>query len=523
MKRKVFFLAFIVLLFSSCNGPHWHKTAEGYYVYDDTNDKYISSWNGPVYQNFVKGVGQYSIYNDEGKELSHTKVKADYGVLDGWTYFPYEEGKYIGETKKKTPHGIGVLIRNDTIFYGKFKKGKLYSGDVHISIITGKEGCLLYQGKMKKGKYHSYGDLYEAGKLIYSGGWEKGYRSGLGEEYGEDTIIYSGSFKRNERCGLGKSFVHGNLEYDGEWKEGLYNGEGTLYNENQMPIYEGNWKMGLYHGKGKLYEKGQCIEAKFDKGRRVKDYSVSPIQQIKRTTKRIFNSSDTTMSEDSVEEIEEDAIAMASSQQEFVESMIEELSEKAKTSFDKRVDKRFGFWNILRMINQPIFKSNIKRADKAQKFFCKDLLSEDIEKWINVKIDYYNSQNDDKLQYVQLDEIRQNDIVNVDAAKLIFDRESMESADVITDILVKIIICIIIGFIIVFILGIALGEEALAICGIIDFVLGIIAFVVSLIISVHYSTEISMQIETSLKQVLLDNYMSFIDGQNVVAQMLGMI
>ena len=40
--------------------------------------------------------------------------------------------------------------------------------------------------------------------------------------------------------------MNGEVEYKGNWKNGVYDGKGTLYDENGDKVYSGKWKDGDY-------------------------------------------------------------------------------------------------------------------------------------------------------------------------------------------------------------------------------------------------------------------------------------
>lgn len=192
-------------------------------------------------------------------------------------------------------------------------------------------------------------------------------------------------------------------------------------------------------------------------------------------------------------------------------------------SFDKRVDKRFGFWHLPRMIFQPWFKSDIKRANSAQRYFCKNVEAKDMQDLINAKIDYYNENSSgDKLKYIKLEQIPDGAIVNTDTAMKVFEREAMETTDVLVGILADILICWVIGVIIGLIIGFFI-PALFPYVGWFDLALTVIAFLVGLYLSVFRTTAVSLELEGVIKQMLVDNYMQFLDTQNIILQMLGML
>lgn len=521
---KTVLLMSVLVAFMGCNKPKWQQTLEGHYYYDKTQSGYQYSWQGQCFGDLVHGKGTMVIYDKEGAEIEKKKMETYYGANTQWPYLPIKDGKFLGETNKNNePNGFGVLMKDDEIAIGSFRKGKLDKGMTKIYKIDKKGKAVpIYTGSIKKGLYDGGGELYQNGDMVYSGWWRKGVKNGLGKEYEDSKLVYDGAFKNGERSGNGKEYRSGNLVYEGEWKQGKYDGEGTSFRESGVVWYEGGWKNGLYHGKGKLYENGKCLEGKWKDGRNEKEISVTAFEQVRRTTKQWFGKGE--------EEVQDgnpldEEIEMAESEQEFVESLSSDLNEYLESELKTRVDKRFGFWHIFRMCLQPIFRSDLKRADFAQDFFVKNVTSKKMETFINVKIDNYNSHTSgNKLHYVEINDIPKNAIVNSDVAIKVFDREALETADIVSDILVTILIVWIVGFIIGFIIGLIIQDEEVFIyAGIIDLALGIVAFVLGLCISVFHQGPMATQMENAIAQMLVDNYLSFLDSQYIIEQMLGLL
>lgn len=519
---KTVFLVSVLFAFMGCNKPKWQQTLEGHYYYDKTQSGYQYSWQGQCFGDLINGKGTMVIYDKEGAEVEKKKMETYFGANTQWPYLPIKDGKFLGETNKNNePNGFGVLIKDDEIVIGTYKKGKLDKGMAKVYKVDKKGQAIpIYNGSMKKGLYDGSGELYENGEKVYSGWWRKGVKNGMGKEYKDGKLVYDGSFKNGERFGMGKEYKDEKLVYEGEWEKGKYDGTGTSFRESGIVWYDGEWKNGLYHGKGKLYENGKCIEGKWRDGRNEKEISVTTFEQVKRTTKQWFGRGD----EDAQGDDQLDGeVEMAKSEQEFVESLSSDLNEYLEKEFKARVDKRFGFWHIFRMCLQPIFRSDMKRADFAQDFFVKNLTPKEIETYINVKIDNYNSHGKSaKLHYVKINDIPKNAIVNSDVAIKVFDREALETADAISDVLVTILIVWIVGFIIGFIIGLFI-PELLGYVGIIDFALGIIAFVLGLCISVFHQGPMAIEMENAIAQMLVDNYLSFLDSQYLIEQILGLL
>lgn len=519
MRRILIILACFSIV--CCNKANWTQTTDGAYIYGVFPKNSDIVWKGNVIGPLVTGKGTIVILDKEGVVKESEDVEAVMGAITGYNYVPIREGQYLGKRKKGLPNGFGSLIVHDTLYLGKFKKGKLNSGYAQLYCLHGDTANPYYLGSVKKGVYHGQGSCFKDGIIAYQGGFNKGRKSGLGNEYKGGELIFTGSFKNDQREGRGKEYSNGILIYEGEWDNGLRDGQGTAYNERGVLWYSGGWKKGVFHGKGKLYEYGQCTEGKWEAGRLTKSISTSVFEEIGSATKMWLSDPDSLNLESLPEKIAENE--MPDSQVEFIEQLSDEIESTLKESFDKRVEKRFGFWHLIRMVVQPWFKSDVKRANSAQKYFCKDVDSREIENLINAKIDFYNENtNSDKLQYVKLDKIPDGAIVDTNTAIKVFEREAMETTDVMVGILIDIVLCLIVAFIIGFIIGLA-NPDLLQYCGIVDTVMAVIAFGIGIYLSVFRTTAISIDLENTIKQMLVDNYMQFLDAQNVILQMIGLL
>jgi len=492
---KHYFPIIIFLILTGCTKPHWTQTTDGKYIYGAFKDKYNLEWKGPTNAAFVDGKGQLSLFDDEGRLQDKVDLTVNLGALSNYSYIHTEVGDYLGNKKKGLPHGFGVLVNDGVVTIGQFKKGHLYTGRFEQYKFEGPTLLPLLIGNVKKGKVSGVAKEYENGILVYEGSYKKGLRDGVGQAYCDNLMIYSG-----------------------EWKKGKRHGDGTQYKEGGLVVYQGEWENDQYDGRGKLYENGMCTEGKWDNGRLTKSISTSVFTEISRATKMWFSSDSLAVQEN---EILQKKSNVAPSQIEFIEGLNQDLRDYLYAEFDTRVDKRFGFWNLLRMIFQPWFSSDVKRAGAAQDYFCKNIQSDEVQNWINEKIDHYNRNSGDKLSFISLDELPDDAIVNTTVALKIFDREALETTDVGVGILVDIIVCIVIAFIIGFIIG-AFFPFLLSCIGIVDLIMTIIAFGIGLYLSVFRTTALSLELESTIKQMLVDNYMLFIDSQNVISQLLGL-
>lgn len=545
MKKTLLFCLGLLVL-SSCSRPAWHRTTEGTYIYCEAKDKYLLSWKGNTKGSLADGRGQLVSYKKDGEvkdnQIFETKLGVVRGGIKEWKYVSYGDYRYLGKLDDNVPNGFGVKIQRDTISIGTFKDSRLYKGLCEQYVLKGDKAVPLFSGMLKKGKVNGVVKYYADGQLVFEGNFKKGARNGIGKEYEQGVLVYAGNYKKNHKSGYGKAYANGNLVYDGEWKEdlydgegklynaqgmlvydgefenGLYDGKGKLYNESGFLVYDGNWSRGVYDGKGKLYENGVCTEGKWDEGQLTKSISTSTFEQIGHATKMWFHS-DSVVS-DSIEEVE--TIPMADNQIEFVEQLQSDIETQLQEEFSKRVDKRFGFWHLLRMWGQPWLRSDVKRARFAQEYFCKKVNAKEMQQFINAKIDFYNKNvsAEEKMNYIHLDEIPNGAIVDTDTALKVFDREALETTDTLVGIVVDILICCVLAFIIGFIIGFFF-PPAIPYAFIIDIVMAIIAFGIGLYLSVFRTSAICIELESQITEMLVNNYMQFIDSQNIIMQMLG--
>lgn len=211
------------------------------------------------------------------------------------------DGKFKGEVKEFYTSGEIKYI--GSIVNGKLDgKGKIFN----------KNGQIVYNGEFKEGKANGIGSLYGYTSafskatfqyVIYEGSFIKGSYEGTGKEYynynfmidtynspGLDLSIRyrTGSIKKSEITEnqwkliyeymidvkqinindldedvikkYGISYIkpgrtdNGRLKYEGTYKNGLFEGEGKLFNKAGELIYEGGFKEGNFHGYGTEYD-----------------------------------------------------------------------------------------------------------------------------------------------------------------------------------------------------------------------------------------------------------------------------
>ena len=508
--------------FSGCaKHPEWHRTNQDYYIYGILPDDSSISWDGPLVGHLPNGKGNIKIYDEDNQLVEEINcVSLKFGVMPDYSFVPVSRNrKFAGKIKKGNPEGFGVLLSGDTLSVGIFKKGVLYSGPVEQYVVKEKGYSPLMVGAMKKSKLQGPVKLYNNGVVRYDGLVKRGKYNGLGMEYVDGVLCYSGEWKKGVRNGVGKEFENGVLLYDGEWKNGYRHGHGTLYKNGSFPIYEGQWKNGRYNGKGKLYENGICQVGKWEDGVLVNSISKSTFSEMVQASKHWFSPDSTYALSGS---LSDNISEIPSSQSEFIELLNVELDEYLHSEFSSRVEKRFGFWNLLRMVCQPWFTSDVGRASAAQKYFCKNVKSSELQNWINAKIDNFNEYHADKLRPVTLDELAIGSIVDDTAALKVFEREAIETTDTMVGILVDVVLCLIVAFIIGFIVGCFI-PLLVPYLGIVDTLMGLISFGIGIYLSMFRTVPMAISLENEITDMLVNNYMLFLNSQDIVSQMFGLL
>ena len=500
--RRIYLLFFFLCLFTACSKVEWVTTDEGLSFYGKGHSSRTYSWSGDSFGGVIHGPGTLYSYNKRGNIIDKQTITAVYGATSGSYYTTTQNGKYIGSGKNKkglkVPKGFGVLM-------GDFQDAE--SATKHT---------MLYIGNFRKGAFSDFGQLYVDEQISYEGYWKAGKKDAIGKEYINGNLVYDGSFKSGLRHGHGDEYAFDSeknkiyLKYRGEWKKGLYDGFGSLYNENIL-VYEGSWKSGLYDGKGKLYENGQCIDGKWQAGMNTKMFQKSIVSRFK----TYFGYED-----QDGQSIQYTDLQLAENVDEFILELKRELDAKIQDVISTNVDKRFGFWGVFRTYYQTIFMSKYKRIKKAEKSFSKGLEVEEVVKEIDAKVEYFNNSNSIQLNYVQVpSDSPKMSIVTTEVAMKVLERESMEVTDSLIGIIVDIILCFVVAFIIGFIIGFFF-PSLIPYCGIVDIVMGILAFIGAMIILFVYGGPVMQEMEMEIKQMLVYNYTLYLDSLGLIQQII---
>lgn len=110
-----------------------------------------------------------------------------------------------------------------------------------------------------------------AGNRLYEGDMVDGLYEGNGKLYADnDQVIYEGQFEQGAKNGSGKSYNdEGHLIYSGEYENDAMHGLGQLFDQmgNRL-IYRGEFESGNYSGQGTLYHENEEVnyEGQFRKG-----------------------------------------------------------------------------------------------------------------------------------------------------------------------------------------------------------------------------------------------------------------
>lgn len=238
-----------------------------------TNLRDYSKYVGEFASNLPDGEGIY--YDGENKKIYTGNFKDGFYHGKGITYDNNEKVKYEGEFFNNAAEGYGKVYFEDgkLQYEGDFKnnkpegKGKQYNG----------YGNLIYEGGFVQSKYEGDGKEYdENGKIIYSGYFKQNLLNGYGFKYYDNgEIEYMGFFTTGVFDGVGTHFLRadkgrGATDYDGNYKDGYYSGQGILYYTNGKIKYNGLFLGGLFDGNGSIYnERGlKVYEGEFKEGQR---------------------------------------------------------------------------------------------------------------------------------------------------------------------------------------------------------------------------------------------------------------
>ncbi|MDF2960390.1 MAG: RspH10B [Paenibacillus sp.] len=178
---------------------------------------------------------------------------------EGKLYYPDGKLKYEGQLDNGHMNGKGKLYREDgtlwydaefvndevkgwgTIYFDGFSRGRDRAGETGI-------------GQFAQGRPHGYVRYFDdSGYMQYEGYVQQGIFNGKGKYYIENQLIYEGEFKNNLYHGYGKYYIGGKLHFEGNYVENGREGWGKEYDKTGRVLREGEYKNHYLNGKGIVY------------------------------------------------------------------------------------------------------------------------------------------------------------------------------------------------------------------------------------------------------------------------------
>jgi hypothetical protein len=224
---------------------------EGYWKNDKRKGQGTNNYaNGDVYKGDWKddqqnGYGTYTFSSGDkysGNYINHRKN-------GNGTYYYKDGRKYAGNWKDDKYDGQGTFYATDgTTKSGTWSNGT-YVGASKNTYNESKTGCV--SGNCNDG----YGVWEFASGERYEGYWQNTMRNGEGTNNYKSGAVFVGTWKDDKRHGYGNyTFVKGGTyeSYMGNYSEDKMHGQGTLVYVNGQK-YIGSFKNGLYDGEGTLY------------------------------------------------------------------------------------------------------------------------------------------------------------------------------------------------------------------------------------------------------------------------------
>jgi hypothetical protein len=168
-----------------------------------------------------------------------------------------DESQYEGNFKDNEFDGYGVYKCKSYKYEGNFLQGKK-SGKGKLEDLIKNS---VYEGEFSEDKKNGYGvEKYEDGST-YKGEFKDGVREGKGnliirskKNKGND-LVYNGEFKNNQICGIGEMKISNKKDYYGEWVNNEMNGYGMAHDGNLR--HYGYFSNGIKEGFGASFYEDQ--------------------------------------------------------------------------------------------------------------------------------------------------------------------------------------------------------------------------------------------------------------------------
>lgn len=148
------------------------------------------------------------------------------------------------------------------------KKSKILSYDTENHIDLKKnygriniQDDVYYLGNLNnKHKQNGYGtEYYNNDSILYEGEWVNGLKNGLGKMYFQNNSKYIGDFEFDVIHGNGEFYYPNGEFYIGQFKVNNIAGFGKYYNSIGSIVYSGMWLNGTYQGWGIYYDEHKPI------------------------------------------------------------------------------------------------------------------------------------------------------------------------------------------------------------------------------------------------------------------------
>lgn len=265
--------------FENCFDPSIVKIVEWYKAFDHliVDDSLFSAnaeINPILFKNGEKYRGGWSL----------SLMREGLGVFynpDKHNPFYYEGGWH-----NDMPEGIGLLVRENSMYSGEFEKGKISGQGIYIEFGNKHNKC--FEGKVEK-VLGSFPDMHSeilssiglGINYIYEGEFSNGAKSGEGSEYLNNGSHFVGQFCEDQRIYGKYSFssnatfeghfnkdspVEGKIifpnhdTYEGNISEGKFQGKGIYCWDKNKSVYNGSYFNNKKVGKGSYYSKSSNVQ-----------------------------------------------------------------------------------------------------------------------------------------------------------------------------------------------------------------------------------------------------------------------
>ena len=198
-------------------------------------------WEGATFDSVAHGVGILTV-TKHGAVVRRTQTRAYYGAMnDSGIVCIAANEQYVGDTEEDNFKGYGVFSKGKDLYVGHFHKGKPQG---FLTLYRNKKK--YYVGFWDNGSFHGQGTLYKEDGTVKTGEWEHGKLTQTLIDAQLKQGHYKGYVKHSQPDGIGMMQYSNGAEYQGGWKQGLYHGQGYLYQGKDSIL--GTWDKGKLNG-----------------------------------------------------------------------------------------------------------------------------------------------------------------------------------------------------------------------------------------------------------------------------------